>query len=34
VVHAHVALMLRGQAQLDAELARRAVHQFMHGIYS
>jgi TetR/AcrR family transcriptional regulator len=34
MVHAHVALMLRGQAQLDAELAHRAVHQFMHGIYS
>jgi TetR/AcrR family transcriptional regulator len=34
MVHAHVALMLRGQTTLDAELAQRAVHQFMHGIYS
>jgi TetR/AcrR family transcriptional regulator len=34
MVHAHVALMLRGQTRLDAELAHRAVHQFMHGIYS
>lgn len=34
MVHAHVARFLRGQGRLDAELAFRALNQFMHGIYS
>ncbi|HEX2187837.1 MAG TPA: helix-turn-helix domain-containing protein [Longimicrobiaceae bacterium] len=34
MVHAHVALALAGRLELDAEVARRAVHQFSHGIYS
>jgi TetR/AcrR family transcriptional regulator len=33
-VHAYIALSLRGEITLDDELAFRAVHQFMHGIYS
>lgn len=33
-IHAYVALSLRGDITLDDELAFRAVHQFMHGIYS
>lgn len=33
-VQAYVGLALDGALELDAPLARRAVHQFSHGIYS
>jgi len=34
MVHTHIALALGGQLRLDDEVARHAVHQFSHGIYS
>lgn len=34
MIHTHIALALNRQLTLDDEVARRAVHQFSHGIYS
>jgi TetR/AcrR family transcriptional regulator len=34
MMNSYVSLFLHGQAELDDDLAFRAVHQYMHGIYS
>ena len=34
MVNTHIGLMLNGHLQLDEGLAYRAVHQYMHGIFS
>ena len=34
MINTYVALALYGYTQLDSDLAHRAVHQFMHGIFS
>jgi TetR/AcrR family transcriptional regulator len=34
MLNTYIALALNGYAELDDELVRRAVHQFMHGIFS
>jgi len=34
MLNTYIALALNGYAELDDELMRRAVHQFMHGIFS
>jgi TetR/AcrR family transcriptional regulator len=34
MLNTYIALGLNGYAELDDELLRRAVHQFMHGIFS
>ena len=34
MLNTYVALVLNGYAKLDDDLVRKAVHQFMHGIFS
>jgi AcrR family transcriptional regulator len=34
MIHTYIALGLNGYATLDSELVYKAVHQFMHGIFS
>ncbi len=34
MLNTYIALALNGYAELDARLAKSAVHQFMHGIFS
>jgi len=34
MVNTYIALALNGYAKLDDDLVRKAVHQFMHGIFS
>jgi len=34
MLNTYIALVLNGYAKLDDDLVRKAVHQFMHGIFS
>jgi hypothetical protein len=34
MLNTYIALALNGYAKLDDDLVRKAVHQFMHGIFS
>jgi TetR/AcrR family transcriptional regulator len=34
MVNTYISLALNGYAKLDDDLVRKAVHQFMHGIFS